>query len=280
MTIPPPPLSPADPSTAAVTTFVRVGATRVRVRTVGEGPPLLLLMGIGGNLGMWRPLVPHLGQRKLVMLDFPGAGESSMSFLPPTMGWNALFVRILLCRLGLGPLDVLGYSWGGVLAQQLAIQHPRAVRRLVLAATTAGVAAAPPSVRVARHLLTTRRYYSRSYFEAVAPTLYGGRYRTDRAMVESQAHERLRRPPSRVGYLAQVAAFASYCSLPGLPLVAARTLVLAGGDDPMVPLINARLIARFLPNATLEVLPDAGHLLLMDSPEVAGPMIERFLAAP
>lgn len=268
------------PTTAEQTTFVRIGATRVRVRTAGEGPPLLMLMGIGGNLGMWRPLVPHLGQRQLVMVDFPGTGGSSMSFLPPTMGWNALLVRILLRRLGFGPVDVLGYSWGGVLAQQLAIQHPRAVRRLVLAATTVGVGAAPPSLRIARHLLTSRRYYSRSYFEAVAPTIYGGRYRTDRAMVESQAGERLRRPPNRVGYLAQLAAVASYSSLPGLPIVGARTLVLAGGDDPMVPLVNARLIARCIPNSTLEVLRDAGHLLLMDSPEVAGPIIDRFLAAP
>jgi len=271
------PSIPAD-ANDEVTDFVRVGPTRVRVRSVGEGSPLLMLMGIGGNLEMWGPLLPYLGRRRLVMLDFPGTGESSLSFLPPTMGCNALLVRSVMRRLGLGRVDVLGYSWGGVLAQHLAIQHPPAVRRLVLASTTVGLGGLPPSPRVARHLFTARRYHSRPYFEAVAPTIYGGRYRTDRAMVEAHADERVMRPPSRSGYLAQLAALSWYSSLPGLSAIRARTLVLAGGDDPMVPVVNARLIACCVPRSTLEVLPDAGHLVLVDSPEVAGPIIDRFLA--
>lgn len=257
-----------------------VGGARVRVRLAGEVPPLLMLMGIGANLDMWGPLVAHLGRRRLVMMDFPGTGESSMLFLPPVMGWNALLVRLLLRRLGLGRLDVLGYSWGGMLAQQLAIQHPRAVRRLVLAATSVGIGGIPPSPGVARHLLSARRYYSRSHFEAVAPAIYGGRYRTDRAMVEAHAAERTSRPLSRAGYLAQLAAASCYSSLPGLALIAAPTLVLAGGDDPMVPVCNARLIARWVAESTLEVLPGAGHLLLIDSPETVGPIIDRFLSSP
>jgi len=264
---------------ASRTFFVNVGPTRVRVRTVGEGPPLLLVMGIGGNLDMWQPLAEALHGRELVMFDFPGTGGSTLSFLPPTMGFNALMVRLLLKRLNLSKVDVLGYSWGGILAQHLAMQHPRSVRRLVLVATTVGLGGKPPPFDVAARLATPRRYYSRSYFRDVAPSLYGGRYRTDADMVETHAATRTGRPPSPAGYISQLAALAGYSTIPGLPFVSAPTLIIAGGDDPIVDTFNPRLIARLVRRSRLEVIPDAGHLLLVDSPEVAAPLIEEFLVA-
>ncbi|HET9691169.1 MAG TPA: alpha/beta fold hydrolase [Acidimicrobiales bacterium] len=260
------------------TVTVRVGPARLRVRTTGSGPPLLLCMGIGGNLDMWEPLLAHLPDRRLITFDFPGTGGSSLSPLPPTMAANAFLVRALLRRLEVDRADVLGYSWGGVLAQHLAFQHPSVVRRLVLAATTVGLGGVPPSPVTAAHLLTPRRYYSRRYFREVAPSLYGGRHRRDPAIVEAHATRRLGKPPSPVGYAAQLAAVTGYSTLPGLRRISAPTLVLAGGDDPIVPAANARLMARMIRRSTLRVLPDAGHLLLVDSPEVVGPIIEGFLA--
>lgn len=255
-----------------------VGPTRIRVRTVGDGPPLLFLMGIGGNLDMWQPLERLLPSRRLIMFDFPGTGGSSLSFLPPTMGWNALMVRLLMRRLGHRQVDVLGYSWGGVLAQHLAVQHPYSVRRLVLAATTVGIGGLPPPPRTAARLLTTRRYYSRSYFREVAPHLFGGRYRYDQAMVEAQAAQRIARPPSRIGYLAQLAAVTGYSTLPGLPFINSPTLILAGDDDPIVPTVNPRLMARIIRHSKLAIVPGAGHLMMVDSPEIVAPIIDKFLA--
>jgi poly(3-hydroxyoctanoate) depolymerase len=250
----------------------------VRVRTIGSGPPLLLVMGIGGNLDMWGPLAEHLPGRQLIMFDFPGTGGSSNSWLPPLMAANALFTHRLLRRLGYGRVDVLGYSWGGVLAQQLAIQHPGSVRRLVLASTTVGIGGVPPGPQVSARMLTPRRYYSRAYFTKVAPHIYGGRYRHDPSLVNAEVGRRLGRPPSLWGYASQLTAIMSYSSLPGLPLVSAPTLVLAGDDDPIVSIRNPRLLARFIRHSTLQIIPGAGHLLLVDSPEIAGPLIETFLA--
>ena len=237
-----------------------------------------MLMGIGGSLDMWQPLVERLPGRQLIMFDFPGTGGSSLSWLPPTMGCNALFVRLLLRTLGLKRVDLLGYSWGGVLAQHLAIQHTGSVRRMVLAATTVGLGGVPPVPEVAAQMLTTRRYYSRSHFLKVAPTIYGGRFRRDQAMVEEHAHTRIGNPPSPLGYAAQLSALAGYSTLPGLPFVCAPTLVLSGNDDPIVSTVNPRLVARFLRRSTLRIIPGAGHLLLIDSPDVVAPMIEEFLA--
>jgi pimeloyl-ACP methyl ester carboxylesterase len=263
----------------ADTTFVRVGPTRVRVRTAGSGPPLLMIMGIGGNLHMWEPLAAQLTKRELIMFDFPGTGGSGPSFLPPTMAANALFTNLLLRKLDYGRIDVLGYSWGGVLAQQLAIQHPRSVRRLVLASTTVGLGGVPPGPMVSARMMTPRRYYSRSYFTKIAPALYGGRYRTDPKLVNEEVNRRVGRPPSMWGYASQLTAIMTYSSLPGLPLIVAPTLILAGDDDPIVATFNPKLLSKFLRYSTLQVIPGAGHLVMVDSAEIVAPMIESFLAA-
>jgi len=187
----------------AETTFVNVGPTRVRVRVTGEGPPLLLIMGIGGNLDMWDPLVARLPGRQLVMFDFPGTGGSGASWMPPTMPADALFTRMLVRKLGYGRMDVLGYSWGGLLAQALAIQHASTVRRLVLAGTTFGLGGLPPGPLVAARMLTPRRYYSarispRSPHPSTAAAFVGTPAWSARRSVGASAGRRARgaTPPS------------------------------------------------------------------------------------
>lgn len=264
----------------ADTSFVRVGPTRVRVRKHGSGPPLLLIMGIGGNVEMWDKLIPHLPDRELVMFDFPGTGGSGVSWLPPTMAGSALFVRKLVRVLGYERLDVLGYSWGGILAQHLAIQHPRVVRRLVLAATTFGLGARPPGPVVSWRMLSPRRYYSRSYFNEIAPHIYGGRYRDDPHVANDDARRRIGRPPSTYGYLTQLTAISGYSTMPCLPLICAPTLILAGDDDPISHSINAKILARLIRRSELHIIHGAGHMLLLDSPEISAPLVIRFLEGP
>jgi poly(3-hydroxyoctanoate) depolymerase len=259
------------------TRYVRIGPGRIRVRIVGEGPPLLLIMGIGGNLNMWEPLVKELTGRQLVMFDFPGTGWSDRAWHPPAMGYNALFVRLLIRKLGYGRMDVVGFSWGGLLAQHLAVQHPSSVRRLILASTAVGLGGRPGSPRVLTRMVTPRRYYSSAYFKRVAPTLYGGRSRDPDAALDQDARRRAARPPSLVGYASQLLATAGYSTVPVLPLIQVPTLVLAGDDDPIIPTVNPRLLARLIPNATLKVLEGSGHLLLLDSADIVAPLIEDFL---
>jgi pimeloyl-ACP methyl ester carboxylesterase len=83
---------------------------------------------------------------------------------------------------------------------------------------------------------------------------------------------------SRTGYLLQLLAGVGWTSLPALPLIRQPTLVLAGRDDPIIPLVNARIMARLLPNATLHVYDD-GHLGLVTSSDELGPIVSDFLRA-
>ena len=132
-------MSTTPDDASAQITFLRTGRHRVRVQTQGSGPPLLLLMGIGGNAEMWEPLRRCLPNRRLIAFDVPGTGGSSTPWIPMTMIEIAGIAHAVLRHVGVDRTDILGVSWGGVLAQIFAIRHRSAVRRLVLAATSVGV---------------------------------------------------------------------------------------------------------------------------------------------
>ena len=101
-------------------TFVSVAGLRLRVGRHGAGRPLLLITGIGAHLDMWAPFLRLAGDRELIAFDAPGTGLSQRSRRPLRMNDLALIVRALLDELRLERVDVLGYSWGGALAQALA----------------------------------------------------------------------------------------------------------------------------------------------------------------
>lgn len=267
--------------------IVPVGPHRLRVDVRGEPggrPPLLLVMGLGGNLEMWQPLREALtayGDRQTIAFDGPGTGGSSTPTRPLRMRGLARVATGLLDALGVaGPVDVLGVSLGGAIAQQIALSSPERVRRLVLCATMPGVGGVPGDPRALRILATPRRYFDRAYLERVAATLYGGRIRREPDLFRQQAHARLSRPPSLRGYAYQLWAVSGWTSLPFLRRIQAETLVLAGDDDPIVPLTNGRILAARIPRARLSVVEGGGHLFLLDSTDVVAPRIAGFLDEP
>jgi pimeloyl-ACP methyl ester carboxylesterase len=117
---------------------------RVKVRP-GIGVPLVLCNGIGADLDVLDPLVAHLDpDTTVVRFDPPGIGGSSDSSVPYGFPYLAAVLGQLLRRVDLGgPVDVLGFSWGGALAQQFAFQNPRRCRRLILTFTATGAIMIP-----------------------------------------------------------------------------------------------------------------------------------------
>lgn len=253
---------------------LRVGGARIRVATWGEGPPLLLLNGIGGNIEMWQPLTEWLPGRRLVMLDMPGTGGSRALRVPSRMSGYARLVVRVLDQLGIERTDVLGYSWGGALAQQLAHAAPGRVRALVLCATLPGLGGQPPPPWVVALMATPARYYSKTYLRLVAPLVFGS---DPAAAADSPSGEaRLRKPPSLVGYSQQLYAISGWSSLRWLHRLDLPVLVLAGAHDPLIPLRNGRILARTIPGAQLRVVR-GGHLFLLEQPEEGCRAIGAFL---
>ena len=129
-------------------------------------------------------------------------------------------------------------------------------------------------------LATPLRYYSPEYFRKVAPTLYGGRIRREPELMAEQAHARMTRPPSLRGYAAQLYAMSWWTNLPWLPFIGHPTLVMAGDDDPIIPVSNGRILARLMPHAQLEVITGGGHLFLLEEAERSAALVGEFLAHP
>jgi poly(3-hydroxyoctanoate) depolymerase len=261
-------------------TYARVDGSLVRVSIRGEGPPLLLIMGLGGNIEMWDPFERALNRHgvQTIAYDAPGTGETPARILPRCMSGLARHVAHLLDTLGLPRVDVLGVSFGGAVAQELALHNPHRVRRLVLAGTTCGLGSIPGHPLALAVLATPLRYYSPSFFRLTAPLLYGSGATGDNRMLRAHQAARQTRPPSLWGYLGQVGAAAGWTSLPWLHHVRAATLVVAGAGDRVVPPINARILAARLPNARLQILP-GGHLFLLENPDNAAATIAEFLRA-
>jgi poly(3-hydroxyoctanoate) depolymerase len=256
--------------------FVTVDGMQLRVRVQGSGDPLLLVMGLGGNIEMWDPLVRALDGRQTIAFDAPGMGESDGSRRLLRMKHLAAIADRLVERLGYGQVDVLGVSLGGAVAQQLAFQAPERVGRLVLAATACGIGGVPGNPFALAMLLTPYRYYSKRYLRLIAPYLYGGTSRP--GLIEQQATARAQRPPSIVGYYLQMTAMAGWSSLPFLARIRQPTLVIAGDGDPIVPLMNGRMLARLIPDARLQVIRGGGHLFLLERSRESAAAIEGFLS--
>ena len=257
--------------------FVRAAGLRLHVGRRGAGRPLLLITGIGAHVEMWTPFARLAGDRALIAFDAPGTGLSQRPGRPLRMSGLADVVRALLDELELDRVDVLGYSWGGGLAQELARRAPERVRRLVLCATGPGLGGIPPRPLAALMLATPARYYHPRLLALTVPHIAGGRTARDRGALAAQAAARLQRPPDPLGYLYQLYAVAGWSSLAWLHRVQHPALVVAGDQDPSVPLRNARLLAGRLPHARLEVVHGGGHLFLLDEPESVAGAIGAFL---
>jgi poly(3-hydroxyalkanoate) depolymerase len=234
-------------------------------------------MGLGGSLEMWEPLVDELPDFTSITFDAPGTGESEIPPWPLRMKDLARLSAGVLNSLGIDQADVLGISYGGAVAQELAHLHPERVRRLILAATMCGLGGVPGKPSALLLLSTPYRYYSRGHFKAIAGHLYGGEIARRPDLLERQAYSRLGHAPSLRGYLWQLAAISGWSSLPYLHRIRQPALVLTGDDDPIIRVVNGRLLAGLLPNARLQVIRGGGHLFLLDQAVASAALIREFL---
>jgi poly(3-hydroxyalkanoate) depolymerase len=259
-------------------------ALRVSVRAGTPGWPLLLCNGIGASLELLQPFVDSLDPRRpVIRFDMPGVGGSPAPVVPYHLGTSASLLAALLDRLGYDQADVLGISWGGGLAQQFALSRPDRVRRLVLVATGPGALMVPGHPRVLVRMLTPRRHRDPGYAARVAGELYGGSAREDPLVARDLLHATTRlgslgaSVPAR-GYFYQLISTLGWTSLPRLPRLRPPTLILAGDDDPIIPLVNARIMHRLIPRSQLHVY-HGGHLeLAADSGRLAA-AVQTFLDA-
>ena len=241
--------------------------------------PLLLINGIGASLELLQPFVDQIDPAvDVIRFDPPGVGGSDPSSGPYRFAGLCRLIARMLTELGYDRVDALGISWGGAVAQHFAAFHRSRCRRLVLVATATGSLMVPGKPSVLVHMVTPRRYLDRGYLRQVAGHIYGGSAREDPTAVAAAMHAGNRVGPPR-GYLYQLTAGAAWTSLPFLPLLRQPTLVVAGDDDPLIPLANARLMRLLIPNSQLHVY-HGGHLGLLTEAAELAPVVDGFLGVP
>jgi poly(3-hydroxyalkanoate) depolymerase len=259
-----------------------VAGRRLRVavrRGDGRRVPLLLFNGIGASFDLLQPFVDALDRSlEVIRFDVPGVGGSPLPAVPYRFSGLCRLTARMLDALGYDEaVDVLGISWGGGVAQHFALSQRRRCRRLVLVATATGSIMVPARPEVLLKMATPRRYLDPSYLQQVAPTLYGGSARTEPDRVSSMMHDHSRVGSPR-GYLYQLSAGAGWTSVPFLPMLRQPTLILAGDDDPLIPLANARLLRLLIPDSRLHIY-NGGHLGLVTEAAELAPVVDTFLSA-
>ena len=253
--------------------------TRIAWAEQGDGPPLLLVQGLGyaGSWG-WGPVVePLAGTFRVIWFDNRGVGGSDRPPGPYSARMMAEDAVAVLDAAGVGRAHVLGASLGGMIAQELALGWPERVDRLVLACTLAGGPDAYPMPEQTVRLITQpldlppderfrvfiRNALSEPYDEAIVEVI------KDHRIAEAQPLE---------AWQAQAAAGMTFDAADRIGGITQPTLVVTGTADEVVDPRNSELLAAGIPGARLEHFEGAGHLFFWQDPDRFVGLLEEFLA--
>jgi pimeloyl-ACP methyl ester carboxylesterase len=260
---------------------VQAGQGKIGYRSVGEGRPLVLVMGLSGTMDAWPPsFVDGLAAgRRVITFDNEGIRRTTLGTGALTIGRMADGVASLIRALRLRRADVLGWSMGGMIAQSLARQHPRRVRRLVLCATAPGDGRATPP---AADVITQLASGTANLFQLLFPPGHEGASQAFARAITSYPNVSPAAPPDITR--AQLGATATWLGggdPSGRPLSRLRLPVLVGGGalDRLLPVANQRYLASALPNARLRVYRDAAHGFLLQHQRKFVRVVDRFLRA-
>ncbi len=275
--------------TAPTLTIVVDGAL-IAYRVLGprSGVPLLLLNRFRGTMDDWDPvLIDRLAtQRPVILFDQPGFARSSGT-PPDSLATFAQSAVRLLDALGHRQADVLGFSMGGTVALQLALDHPQRLRRLVVAGSGPGFVpnlppAPPASDRVwpvATKPVNDDADFLFLFFEDSARSQAAGRAYRDRLRQRRDAFAKLVEPTAWQAQLKSAMAVGTEATslLPRLGGIGHPVLVANGRRDIMVPTYASYAMAQAMPDARLVIYPDSGHGFLFQYPEAFADEVLRFL---
>jgi pimeloyl-ACP methyl ester carboxylesterase len=267
--------------------FVQVDGRWANVVELGEGPPILFVHGLSGCWQNWLAQLPAFAARhRVIAVDLPGFGGSELPERDISIAGYAAFLDRLCDLLEVDePLTVVGNSMGGFVAAELALAVPQRVERLVLV-SAAGISSdrlrREPALTVARGIgIVTAWAATRHEALARRPGLrrLGLRFvvRHPERLSAPLAFE-LMQGSGKDGFLPALAAVIGYPLRDRLEQVVCPTLIVWGEDDRVIPVKDAARFERLIPDARAVVLPDTGHVAMIERPLLFNNLLERFLA--
>lgn len=263
--------------------LAKAGQIELSYDRAGEGPPLLLIMGMSGTRHHWgeRVLTQLQGDFETIVYDHRDAGDSTRTGEPFTIVDLAADAAGLLDALGLESAHVMGISMGGMIAQELALAHPDRIASLTLGCTYCGgegsmLASEGVMRRLAAGMSSGDRATAiRTGWEInVSPSFAANQDEYDRFLALGMKYGL----PVEV-IMRQMQAIAGHDTSPRLPGLAPPTMVVHGTLDELLPVQNGHMIAGLIPGSRLEILEGIGHLFFWEQPERTAELVREHAAA-
>ena len=263
---------------------VRVDDVQIHYDLIGEGFPLIMIMGLGANVDWWDPrMILELSKKfKVVMFDNRGAGRTDVSNRSYTVKLFADDTAGFMNALGISRAHVLGISMGGMIAQELALNYPEKVEKLILCSTNCGGSKSiPPSGEVLRLLVADRSLLSpEEIARMVIPLLFTKDFiKRNQDFMELSIQQIMKAPISNEAYMRQLKAIMEFDTYDRLHQIEVPTLILHGRQDVLVPFENASILAEAIPNAKVVHLDKSAHGLMEEMDKMISILL-NFLTEP
>lgn len=247
----------------------------------GSGDPVVLIMGLGGDMQAWALQVPELAKHfRVIAFDNRGAGRSSAPDKPYSIAGMAEDVAALMDHLGIPKAHILGFSMGGYIAQELALKYPDRVNKLILLATAPAIDGYGRNVvrswiDIRRSNLSREQIVRHTATWLYSPELLDDEERFERAILNS-----VNNPWAQVdhAFIRQANAVLAFDAADRLANLKHETLVVYGADDILVPPRNSKKLAELIPNSKLLELP-GGHVGVIENAAAYNEAFLEFLGA-
>ncbi len=251
--------------------LAKTGEIELSYDRAGEGPPLLLIMGMSGTKHHWGGSLLEALQRdfETIVYDHRDAGDSTRTGQPFTIVDLATDAAGLLAALDIDSAHVMGISMGGMIAQELALAHADSLRSLTLGCTYCGgegsMLAGEGVMRKLAEAMSSgdRERAIRASFEVNVSSSFAA---------DEKAWARFRATGMRYGLpveviMRQMQAIAGHDTSARLPSLEVPTQVVHGTLDQLLPVQNGHMIAGLIPDSSLEIYEDVGHMFFLEQPE-------------
>jgi pimeloyl-ACP methyl ester carboxylesterase len=249
-------------------------------RIVGEGPPLVLIMGLSGDLTWWEPLVEELERDfRLVLFDNRGAGLTEAPEGKYSIPMFANDTAGLMACLGIPRAHIFGVSMGGMIAQELVLLHPDRVDRLVLGCTySGGKGFTMPSADAVQKMTLSRGKSLEEIARQTLSILFApGFMQENPDTVEAMVRRFVDNPTPRQPFTQQFWAAMGHNCHERLPKVRKSTLILTGDRDVLIPPRNSETLQEQIPGSRLAYIEDAGHVFFIEAPKQVAKLLKEHL---
>ena len=247
---------------------------------IGQGDPLVMIRGLGSNVDHWYEQVPTLSRKyQLLVFDNRGIARSSDPGGAFSTRDMAADTAALMESAGIESAHLLGYSMGGMVAQEMALNYPEKIKGLILVATDCGITqrikARPEVSRLFSQMVSLGTPEAKL---AAAACLYAKHtFESNTKVIERYNEVSMRFPASQDIMTRQWAAVTQHDACSRLQSISSPALTLTGSEDVLIPPENAKIMAEMIPNARMSTIDDGGHLVLIEQPQQFNQAVIDFL---